>query len=117
MTVAGQLNSLINILRPMDVQDQDTGETITTFDPYHRKVPAQKEDTSGGTTRRGLQVEANVVSVFTVPWIDESRGEIGRQWRVNLANRNEDGLTYEIVSIREPIDRKQWLELHCSAVV
>ena len=116
MPGAGQLNTLINILRPTDSQDPDTGETITAFNPYHRKVPAAKEDTSGGTTRRGLQVEANVVSVFTIPWLDETRGEIGRQWQVQVTNRGGEGPTYEIVNIREAVDRNQWLEIHCSVV-
>lgn len=112
MPVAGQLNTLIDILRPTDTQTAGTGETTTTYAKYHRKVPAAKEDTSGGSTRRGLQVEEDVKSVFTIPFIED----IAPSWRVQVVNKQGDGPTFEIISVLERDDRRRWIELHCGDV-
>lgn len=113
MPGAGQLNTLINILKSKDSQNSDTGETETTYSSYHRKIPAKKEDVSGGSTRRGLQVEESVRSVLTVPFIDD----VSPHWRVEIIKAGHDNNeTLEIVSILDREDRREWMELHCSVV-
>jgi len=112
MPGAGQLNSLIHIQKPFDTTDADTGEEITAYKNYHQKVPAKREDTSGGSTRRGQQVEETVRTVFTIPFIED----VEPSWRVRLINKNNTGPDFEIVSILDRDDRRTWLELHCSDI-
>lgn len=110
MPGAGQLNSLINILKGYD--SSGAGETTTTYKVEHRKVAAMREDVSGGQTRRGHQVEATVKTVFTIPYIED----ISPHWRVELDNGDHDGPTYEIIAVLDRTDRRQWIELHCGDV-
>lgn len=112
MPGAGQFNTLITIKKKTDSVNEDTGEVTTTFSDYHRKVPAMREDVSGGSTRRGMQVEESVRSVFTIPWIQD----LSTHWRVKVINREGNGPELEIVTILERDDRRRVSELHCAEI-
>ena len=112
MPAAGQLNTLINILKPFDTKEEGTGETLTEYRPYHRKIPANRDEVSGGSTRRGQQVEETVKTVLTIPFIQD----IEPSWQVQIITAKNDGPILDIVSILDREDRRTWLQLHCSDV-
>ena len=118
MPGAGQLNSLIDILKPVDTQDLTTGETTTEYQVQYQNIPAKKEDTSGGGGRRGLQVEEDVKSVITIPYV----ADVGTHCRVRVhragfgCSDSLEDATLEIVSVLDRTDLKRWTELHCSEV-
>ncbi|MEM8668729.1 MAG: head-tail adaptor protein [Planctomycetota bacterium] len=114
MPAAGQLNTLINIKKATDTRPADHGgEVVTTYTPYHRRVPAQRMDVSGGSTRRGLQVEETVQIVFVIHFIKD----VKTHWRVEIIEDGEDPQEMEIVTILQKDDRRQWMELHCADVM
>lgn len=112
MPGAGQLNSLINILKGYQTDNEETGETETEYRPYHRKIPARREQITGGSTRRGHQVEETVKTVFEIPFIED----LSPHWRVELITAKGESLMHEIVSIIDRQDKRFWLELHCSNI-
>lgn len=105
---AGRLNKLIDILKKQTVLNQKTGETIETFEPYHRRQAAQMVGASGGHGTRGQQVHEKANAVFTMRFIRD----IDRQMRVSC-----EGKTYEILDIVDRDGRATWLEIQASEIV
>ena len=107
-----RLNSVINVLKPHERRDQDTGAEITTYDRYHRGLPAYREDVSGGVTRRGTQVEANVSAIFTIRFLRDME----TNYRIEIPSASGGGQEsqYDIVSILDRDGHSRWLEIHCS---
>lgn len=112
MPSAGQLNSLINIVKAYETTDPDSGETNVECRPYYRNVPAMCEPVSGGSTRRGLQVEETVKTVFTIAHIDD----LDPHWQVEVIGKNGVVSTHEITSVIPEGDRRTWLQIHCSDI-
>lgn len=112
MPGAGQLNSRIHLLKPTETTDASTGEVTREFTKFHTRVPAKREDVSGGHTRRGEQVEESVKTQFIIPFIED----VSPQWRVQLVTKHDDGPTLEIINVLERDDRRQWLSVQCGDV-
>jgi head-tail adaptor len=58
-----RINTHINVVRKQKTRDA-AGQHIENWSPLHRKLPAQRLDTGGGSTVRGLTVESQTVAVF-----------------------------------------------------
>lgn len=108
---AGMLNTYIHLQRPTETANSNTGEPVTTYTDYHRDVPSHREDTPGGVTRRGQQVEEGVKSVFRCGFIDG----ISPSWRVKEAANSNSPRTWEIISVIEN-ERRDFMFLHCGDV-
>lgn len=111
MPGAGQLNTPISIWAPEETPNPLTGETETIYTMCYT-VSSMKEDTSGGSSRRGLQVEEEVKTVFTIPFIEG----ILPSWKVQIVIPGGNGPVYEIIAKIDRDDRRVWSELHCSIV-
>jgi SPP1 family predicted phage head-tail adaptor len=104
----GQLDKLIDILKKKSRRDQKTGETIETFEPYHRKQPASKNDVAGGHGMRGQQVHESASAVFKIRYM--------RDLDATMRVRCEE-VDYEMVC--EPLDRDgrgEWLEIQARKI-
>lgn len=104
------LNTIVNLLIPARRRDDQTGEETLTHQRYHRKVPADWEDVSGGVTRRGQQVEAEAEAIFRVHYIEG----VADDWRVEVV---ETGAVFDIKAILDRRGTRRWLELQCARVV
>jgi head-tail adaptor len=111
MPAGGQLNAKINLLSPVNTTDA-AGEVTTTYEKTHQRIPAMREEVSGGSTRRGLQVEESVRTVLTIPYVSG----VTPEWQVELLGPSGVERTLEIVSAIDRSDPKWWLELQCSDV-
>ncbi|ARU02974.1 head-tail adaptor protein [Yoonia vestfoldensis] len=108
------------MVRSLDrlVQFRRAGTIQTAFGPregvfadHGSPVWASKQDVSDGERWRAGQVSAQITTRFVVRWT-----------AFTAALRPTDqlvcgGVTYEITGIKEPLGRRQWLEITTAAQV
>lgn len=82
----------------------DTGQPIESWVDRFEDEPASFQETSGGETIRGRQVEAGVTAVFGVNW------RPGYEVTDLVVFEGEE---YGIVRIHKPEGIGRFLDLHC----
>jgi head-tail adaptor len=105
---AGDLDRLI--------QFQRAGQTPGAFGPvdddfvdHGSPVWAQRKDVSDGERARAGLVEAQLMTRFTIRWSDFTAAITAKDLLVC------DGVTFNITGIKEPMGRRQWLEISATA--
>ncbi len=101
-----RMNTHIDIARKRKLQDTASGQFLTTYPPLHRKVPAQRIDTSGGSNVRGLQVEAETIAVFRMRHPDILQTD----------QIHDSGEFFNIVKIITREGEADWRWVECSKV-
>lgn len=103
----GQMRDRITVATETTTQD-NAGQPIVALSNWLVDEPASFEDTRGGETTRGRQVEAGVTAVFTVRY---------RDGYAPTMQITRSGQRYGIVHVSHVEGKNRYLELHCKAVV
>jgi len=104
---AGDLDRRVHFRRGT-LADDGFGETLT-FAEHGDVIWAAKRDLSDGEKLRAGEVAATIMTRFTIRW---------SAFTARLSPKDTlvcEGLTYEIVGIKETEARRRFLELTCTA--
>lgn len=108
MTSVGDLDRRVQFQRAPETAGA-FGAVEGVFANHGSPVWAQRKDVSDGERIRAGLVEAHLMTRFVVRWSALTAGITAKDRLVC------DGVTFNITGIKEPIGRRQWLEISATA--